>query len=200
MIRSTLERAARRLRSRAEPTPEPTPAPLPTVDEDPAPPTIEVDGDELSRWIASGVPFELLDIRELPEMQHGHARGASLIPMNQVPRRLGELPPRDRKLIVYCAAGVRSYGVTEYLREHGWEDAWSLIGGLSAYVGAGGEHERPPTASRFRPGARVRADGATGTIQRVIAEYGQHRYTVRVQRGETFETLVGLVDSDLADP
>jgi rhodanese-related sulfurtransferase len=45
--------------------------------------------------------------------------------------------------VVYCAAGMRSYGVTHWLREQGWTDAWSLSSGLHGAVEAGFEIVRP---------------------------------------------------------
>jgi rhodanese-related sulfurtransferase len=85
----------------------------------------------------------LLDIRERFELVHGVAKGALLIPMNSVPQHLDQLPAKDAKLVVYCAHGVRSYGVTGWLRDQGWGDSWSLIGGFSGFMAAGGEAAQP---------------------------------------------------------
>lgn len=104
-------------------------------------PDIEVADAELAEWIASDRKTVLLDIREPIETRSGFAQGALLIPMNSIPDRLDDLPDRDVCLLVYCAAGVRSFGVTHWLREQGWEDAWSVTGGFAAVVGAGVERE-----------------------------------------------------------
>jgi len=79
-----------------------------------------------------------LDIREPGEVRNGVVMGCQWIPMNSVPDRLDELP-KDKTLIVYCAAGARSYGVTHWLREQGFQDTWSLVGGLGAWLAEGGE-------------------------------------------------------------
>jgi rhodanese-related sulfurtransferase len=104
-------------------------------------PEIEVDDAALAEWIASDRKTVLLDIREPVETRNGFAKGALLIPMNSVPDRLEELPDRDVCLLVYCAAGARSFGVTHWLREQGWAEAWSVSGGFAAVVGAGVERE-----------------------------------------------------------
>lgn len=203
MIRRGLKRIVRRLLSGAEPAsdspPPPLPDPPPSAQAD-SPPPLEIDGDELAEWMASSVEFDLLDIRELHEVRHGHARDARLIPMNQVPDRLEELPARERRLLVYCAAGFRSHGVVSFLREEGWADAWSLIGGLSAYAAVGGPVERPPPEAAFPPASRVVADDLQGTVQRIHSTEEGPRYTVAVLRdGERIE-LHDLPESALRRP
>jgi rhodanese-related sulfurtransferase len=96
----------------------------------------------LKGWVENGAEPIFLDIREPAELSSGIVEGAFLIPMNQIPDRVDELP-RDQKLIVYCAAGVRSFGVTHWLREQGFEDTWSLIGGAGAWFYAGFDPHRP---------------------------------------------------------
>lgn len=103
---------------------------------------MEVEADQLRRWVDEGREVAFLDIRERYEVASGYVEGAALIPMNSVPERLDELPT-DRTLIVYCAAGVRSFGVAHYLREQGIEDAWSLVGGIGAWLQQGGRHVVP---------------------------------------------------------
>ncbi len=119
----------------APPAASPAPA---AVDED----ALEVEGSWVVAELAAGRPPLCVDIREPHELRQGHARGALLLPMNDVPKRLGELP-RDRALVVYCAAGARSWGVAHYLREQGFADAVSLAGGFGDLVDATGDWEQP---------------------------------------------------------
>jgi hypothetical protein len=60
--------------------------------------------------------------------------------------------PRGVPLTVYCAAGVRSFGVATWLREQGFGGAVSLIGGLSALRLDGVPVAVPPGPT---PGSRV---------------------------------------------
>jgi rhodanese-related sulfurtransferase len=122
------------------------PAPIAVVtpeDEPEPPPDIEVDAEQLRAWVSEGQDFVLIDIREPHELQSGYADGALLLRMNDIPNRLDELPPSSTRLVVYCAAGMRSYGVTHWLREQGWADAWSLSSGLHGAVEAGFGIARP---------------------------------------------------------
>jgi rhodanese-related sulfurtransferase len=77
-------------------------------------------------------PHLLLDIRE--PWEHDQARIADdvLIPMNEVPQRLAEIPA-DTDLIVYCHHGVRSFQVVYYLRQQGYTRARSLSGGIARW-------------------------------------------------------------------
>ena len=140
-------RIIRRLRKRTEPTVvspvEPAPAPVELPEEEPEPPDIEVDTEQMKAWISEEQDFVLIDIREPHELQSGYADGALLLRMNDIPNRLDELPPSSTRLVVYCAAGMRSYGVTHWLREQGWTDAWSLTSGFHGTVEAGFEIVRP---------------------------------------------------------
>ena len=144
MIRSSLKHLARRVLGRStEDAPAPTaPPPLPEV-EQPEVPELEIDQEQVGIWLNDGQPVAFLDIREPRETRHGYASEAQLMPMNDVPDRLDDLPGKDTRLVVYCAAGARSYGVVGYLRQQGWDDAWSLVGGFSALANAGAEVTRP---------------------------------------------------------
>lgn len=121
------------------PTPRTEAAQRPTATPEPPPdeaPELEVDHEGLAAWRAEGRPLLLLDIREAYEVRNGVLAGSTWIPMNDVPRNLDRIP-KDRTVVVYCAAGVRSFGVAHWLREQGWSDAWSLSGGAGAGVSAG---------------------------------------------------------------
>lgn len=140
MIRDRLRRLLGRERAAPPPPSPPRAAPPPEVQELEA--QLEIEGGELKHKVESGLAPLFLDIREPYEVAGGHVAGALIIPMNQVPVRLAEIP-RDRTLIVYCAAGVRSYGVTHWLREQGYADTWSLAGGIHAWIDQGGELATP---------------------------------------------------------
>jgi len=100
-------------------------------------PSVEIETDQLRSWLSDGNPVVLIDIREDHEIRSGHAQGALLLRMNDIPSRTDELPDKSDRIVVYCAAGARSFGVTHWLREQGWVDAWSLVSGFSGTVDAG---------------------------------------------------------------
>lgn len=140
MVRRILRRL---IRGKSEPvrsppvavSPAPPPAPMPL--DEPEEPMVEIETDQLREWLGDGEPLVLLDIREAHELRSGFAEGALQIRMNDIPQSTDELPEKSARLVVYCAAGARSFGVTHWLREHGWTDAWSLVSGFSGTVDAG---------------------------------------------------------------
>lgn len=193
MIRSTLRKLARRIVGGAPTIPSAPPTGrlrptrgqhAPPFEEVESGPEVEVEAALVQRWFAEeGRRPVLVDIREEHEIFSGFATGALLIPMNQIPHRLAELP-RDRDLVIYCAAGARSYGVAHYLREQGFPTAWSLAEGLGAWLETGAPWQQAPTNSPLRilrparllPAAAaargIPSSGAAGTIQESRKEEG----------------------------
>ena len=91
---------------------------------------------ELEALISSG-SVVLLDVRPALEYQHGHLRGALSIPIDELPRRLEELP-RDRPIVAYCrgeyclfaeeaVALLRQRGFRATRLEGGWPE-WLMEG------------------------------------------------------------------------
>jgi rhodanese-related sulfurtransferase/rubrerythrin len=53
--------------------------------------------------------YVLIDVRQPEEYTKGHIPGALLIPLGELPERMGELPT-DKDIILYCRSGKRSRG------------------------------------------------------------------------------------------
>lgn len=77
----------------------------------------------------------LVDVREPDEWAEVHATGARLIPLGEVPERLGEIPT-GAAVYVICRSGGRSMRAAEFLRTQG-VDARNVAGGTMAWVEAG---------------------------------------------------------------
>ena len=60
----------------------------------------------------------ILDVREPYEYQIAQI-GGKLIPQNDVPQRLAEIP-RDREIVVQCRSGARSQKIAEFLKQSGY--------------------------------------------------------------------------------
>lgn len=113
----------------------------PRVD-DPDPEEIRVPEWQVGQVLTalqSDVPPLLLDVRELYEWRQVRIPNALHIPMNNIPQQLEALP-RDRSIVVFCAHGSRSFGVTYFLGQQGF-DAYNLIGGITQWHIQGGEVE-----------------------------------------------------------
>ena len=103
---------------------------------------LEVDAKRVRVWQEEGKDPLLIDIRQRFEMESGYIVSALLIPMNQLAVQYAKLP-QDRPLVLYCAAGARSFGMAHFLREKGYENAWSLEGGIPEWdLGSPGGHPK----------------------------------------------------------
>lgn len=126
--------------------PKPLPTPLPTPpsasqhEEESEPVVTEISAAELRLRRAGDNPPTVLDVRELYEWQQVRMPDSLHIPMNDVPHRLDDLP-RGRPLVVMCAHGIRSYGVTAYLVGRGYQ-AVNLTGGITQWAIQGGAVEQ----------------------------------------------------------
>jgi len=81
----------------------------------------------------------LMDVRTLDDFQDRHIDGARHWPMNEIlaVRSLGDVPPafRDKKLLLICTTGMLSMRPAEHLADVGLSDAFSVRGGIQAWIG-----------------------------------------------------------------
>jgi adenylyltransferase/sulfurtransferase len=98
-----------------------------------APTSTAVAGDatveELKQRLDKGEKVFILDVRNPPEYQICKIAGSALVPLPELPQRLGELDPA-REMIVHCKSGVRSAKAVAFLREQGFTKARNLKGGI----------------------------------------------------------------------
>lgn len=83
---------------------------------------------------ADNVPADIfwLDVREPAETETGVIPGATLLPVDQLRARTGELP-RDREIGVYCAVGLRGYIAYRFLKQQGFR-VRNLDGGFRTWA------------------------------------------------------------------
>ncbi len=113
--------------------PQHQPAPEPDVPDD-----IEVEARTVLAAPAGARPTVFVDVREAQELAaSGKIEGAVHIPLRDMPRRYEELDKADT-IVLYCAAGMRSYNAAMFLRDKGYDGARSLTSGLPAWTAAGG--------------------------------------------------------------
>ena len=74
----------------------------------------------------------ILDIREKEELNLGYIKGSTNIPLDELRDRLSELD-QDKKIVVYCAIGVRGYIAARILMQNGFEKVYNLNGGYNTY-------------------------------------------------------------------
>ena len=94
----------------------------------------EISIDEAHQMYEEGVFF--LDVRTQGEWDDFHAPNSTLIPLDQLERRLGELPDGEQ-IVVVCRSGNRSQVGRDTLLNNGFEQVTSMAGGLNAWRSAG---------------------------------------------------------------
>ncbi len=80
----------------------------------------------------------ILDVRTQEEYNAGHIRNSTLIPVQDLSKRLNEVP-RDRKILVYCRTGGRSTTASEILVNNGFTQIYNMKGGITEWTNAGYE-------------------------------------------------------------
>jgi sulfur-carrier protein adenylyltransferase/sulfurtransferase len=93
----------------------------------------EVTVEELKKQLDRGENVFVLDVREPNEYQICKIAGSKLIPLGDLPARVGELD-RDRDLVVHCKMGGRSAKAVALLQERGFTRVRNLKGGILAWI------------------------------------------------------------------
>ncbi len=78
----------------------------------------------------------VLDVRTQEEWNEFHAPNTTLIPLDQLPARLNELP-RDKEIVVVCRSGNRSQEARDILLNAGFQQVSSMTGGLNEWRASG---------------------------------------------------------------
>jgi adenylyltransferase/sulfurtransferase len=89
---------------------------------------------ELAAKLQANEQVCLLDVRQPCEHQAAALPGSVLIPLNQLPARMEDIPAgKDALVVVYCHHGIRSLSGAAFLERAGFTNAVSLAGGIDAW-------------------------------------------------------------------
>lgn len=80
-----------------------------------------------------GEDVVILDVREPIERDLGFITGSVNIPVDELRDRLSELD-RNKKIVVYCAVGIRGHAASRILMQNGFEHVYNLMGGYATYA------------------------------------------------------------------
>ena len=94
---------------------------------------MQVEPVTLQERLARGDKMTLVDVRQGWEHNICQISGSKLIPLDELPRRLDELPA-DQPLVMVCHHGMRSFHATLWLRQNGFPRAINLAGGIDAWA------------------------------------------------------------------
>jgi rhodanese-related sulfurtransferase len=103
----------------------------------------QIDVETLDQYRRAGAP--IIDVRQPDEYTEAHVPGARLVPLDELPEQIDEIPT-DVPIYLICHSGGRSHRASEWLLAQGF-DATNVAGGTAAWMKAG-----KPTVSGPDPG------------------------------------------------
>lgn len=93
----------------------------------------QISVHDLHAAMHAGEDLVLLDVREAEELALAAIPGALHIPMGQIKARMvTDLDP-DRRVVVMCHHGIRSWQVALFLHSMDFERVENLAGGIDAW-------------------------------------------------------------------
>lgn len=97
-------------------------------------PLTEISVAQAYQKYQQGIFF--VDVRTQEEWDEMHAANSILVPLDELPNRLSEVP-KDREVVVICRSGRRSKEALGILQNAGYSNVSSMAGGLNEWKAAG---------------------------------------------------------------
>jgi len=113
----------------------------------------------------------VLDVRTEAEWANGHIPRAHLVPVDELEDRLRELPAKDARILVHCAAGGRSLQACQILADQGYTRLMNLVGGMHSWPGPREQGEgpsTPPPAANLPMGTTINHRGGAISSDAVV--------------------------------
>ena len=105
----------------------------------------EIQPEDLVKASSDGENFRLVDCREEDEFAICNLGGAELIPLSHFGAMAEvRIPEKHEFVAIYCHHGVRSVQATAFLRSKGYENVFSVAGGIDRW-----SQEIDPTVPRY---------------------------------------------------
>ncbi|MGD8783070.1 MAG: rhodanese-like domain-containing protein [Thioalkalispiraceae bacterium] len=97
----------------------------------------EIEAAELADWVTENDnPLQVIDVREIHEINAGTIPDAVPMPLATVPLRVSELD-KQTPLVFICRSGARSAQACAFLQQQGFDNVHNLRGGMFAWANAG---------------------------------------------------------------
>ena len=84
----------------------------------------------------------VLDVRTEEEFKEVHIKDAHLIPIKELEQNIDKIP-KDKKVVVHCAACKRSARACETLKDKGLKELYNVEGGINKWQAEGYPVEKP---------------------------------------------------------
>lgn len=89
--------------------------------------------EEVQAKLQAGEAINLIDVREVAEVEAGHIPGITHIPLGLLEFRMHELDKKEAYIMV-CRSGGRSGQATAFLQSQGF-DVTNMAGGMLEWTG-----------------------------------------------------------------
>ncbi|SOC24022.1 rhodanese-related sulfurtransferase [Ureibacillus xyleni] len=93
----------------------------------------EINATEVQQRLEAGEKLNIIDVREVSEVQAGHIPNILHIPLGLLEFRQHELD-KNKPYIMVCRSGGRSAQATQYLQSQGF-NVTNMTGGMLAFEG-----------------------------------------------------------------
>lgn len=90
---------------------------------------------ELKQKMDNQADLCLIDVREVEEWQALHIPGAILIPKNEISSKIAsKVKDKMQTIYLHCRSGVRSLYAAQILLDAGYENVYSVDGGIMEWA------------------------------------------------------------------
>lgn len=94
-----------------------------------------IDGKEAIDLIKNNKDMLILDVRTKQEFQTGSIPKAINIPVGDLGKEITSISKyKDKKILVYCASGMRSKTAMSKLKGNGFTEVYNLKNGINSYI------------------------------------------------------------------
>ena len=170
----------------------------------------EISAQQLKARVDAGDDLSIIDVREREEFVQGHLPAAKFIPRGHLELQIEQFESnRDKPLVLYCAGGVRSALAARNLKEMGYTDVISLIGGFNGWKNAGLDFKIPTVLTeeqriRYSRHTTLSEVGEEGQLKLIDAKVlligaGGLGSPAAIYLGAAGVGTIGIVDFDTVD-
>jgi len=92
-----------------------------------------ISAKEVQQVLEQGQALNLIDVRDVDEVEAGHIPGIIHIPLGLLEFRMHELD-KNKSYVMICRSGGRSGRATQILESNGF-DVSNMVGGMLAWEG-----------------------------------------------------------------
>lgn len=168
----------------------------------------EVEPQAVAGELADKRAPRIVDVREQHEWDAGHIPGAEHLPLGQVGQdATARLPKKDERIVVHCAAGIRSAVAAFQLKQLGYTNVASMAGGFNEWRQRGFPVEEPLAPAQMERYSRhllipeVGIDGQARLLRSKVLMVGAGGLgsPAAMYLAAAGVGTIGIVDSDVVD-